>query len=349
MARPVKLGTHPVGTPHPRAVCCWCASPLVIAEGADVRNIAAKLADVGLQRRFWACPLCWRRQLSHALMARQGKSRVIYHVPLPSQCAIYEARAPYLLWGGRAGPGKSTGTRWWLYHRSLSVPGHKALLLRENWDQLTANHTIDMDTELPLLGGRWVEKWKIAAFGSGADQSLIYCGHMAEADAVTRYTGIEYGAIVADEASLYPLNQLGVPVLAEVSTRARQEYVDREGRPVSGVFVTVTNPGGPSAPWLKEMFIDHNPDFDKFPALRPEVDDETGEQVSGYRPADWAYVAASLKDNPYMRADYAQTQLAVLSEVRYRQLADGDWDAFEGMFFPEWLMALHVRRAVLVA
>jgi hypothetical protein len=349
MARLVRLGTHPVGTVHPSAKCCWCDTGLVIGEFAELQNIAAKLADPALQRRCWVCPQCWRRQLQHALMARQGKTRTIYHVPLPSQVAIYETQRPYLLWGGRAGPGNSTGTRWWLYKRSLSIPGHKALLLRENWDQLTANHTIDMDAELPLLGGHWVEKWKIAAFGKGSDQSLIYCGHMAEADAVTRYTGIEYGAIVADEAALYPVNQQGVPVLAEVSTRARQEYTDRDGKHVSGVFLTVTNPGGPSAQWLKDMFIDHGPDFERFPALVPEYDDETGEQVSGYRAGDWEYYAASLRDNPYMRPDYAQTQLAVLSGVRYKQLAEGDWNASDGQFFREWSERHHVRRACIAA
>ena len=348
MARPVRLGTHPVGTAHHAATCCWCGGPLVIAEFAELKNIAAKLADPALQRRCWVCPTCWRRQLSHALMVKAGKERVIYHIPLPSQCAIYETQKGYLLWGGQAGPGKSTGTRWWLYKRSLAIPGHKALLLRENWDQLIANHTLDMDSELPLLGGRWVEKGKIAAFGKGPDQSLIYCGHMAEADAVTRYTGIEYGAIVADEAALYPVNQVGAPVLVEVSTRARQEYVDRDGAAVSGVFLAVTNPGGPSAEWLKDMFLDHAPDFEKYPMLRPDYDD-AGVQVGGYVASDWEYYAATVDHNPYMRPDYKQTNLAVLSGVRYKQLAEGDWYASEGQFFREWAERYHVRRAVLAA
>lgn len=343
----VRLGTHPIGTAHPQACCCWCQAPLVIAEFAELKNIAAGLAG-DAQRRCWVCPSCWRRQVAHALMVRQGKSRVIYHIPLPSQVVIYESTLAYLLWGGRAGPGKSTGARWWLYHRSLSVPGHEALLLRENWDQLNANHMLKMDVELPLLGGRWVEKGKIAAFGKGSDQSLIYCGHMAEAEAITRYTGIEYGAIVADEASLYPVDYSGAPVLAELSTRARREYTNRDGQHVSGVFLPVTNPGGPSAPWLREMHIEHTPDLEMFPALRPEYD-AAGGQTSGYRADQWGYVSASLRDNPYMREDYAQTQLAVLSEVRYKQLAEGDWNAFVGQFFREWMERIHVRTAVLAS
>jgi phage terminase large subunit len=270
-----------------------------------------------------------------------------WHVPLPSQVQIYEAAQGYLLWGGRAGPGKSVGARRWLYWRSMQIPGHEALLLRENWDQLKANHTVKMAQEVPQLGGRWLEGDRLAVFGKGSDQSLIYCGHMAETDAVTRYLGIEYGAIVADEASLYPVDFDGVPVLVELSTRARKTSTDRDGKRVEAVFVPVTNPGGPSAAWLRDMFIDHTPDFEKYPNLRPGYED--GVQVSGYRPDQWVYIAASLQDNPYMREDYKATVLANLSGIRYKQLADGDWDAFVGQFFREWDESRHVRRAVLAA
>lgn len=345
----VRLHDAGIGTRHPVACCCWCGGPLVVNQVE--------------QLRCWTCAetACLWRQVRHALFtevsSREAKAlglkagRYGWHVPLPSQVAPYEWDRPYpgyLLWGGRAGPGKSTGGRWWLYHRSLSVPGHEALLLRENWDQLKANHTVKMAVEVPKLGGRWLDTDRMAVFGKGSDQSLIYCGHMADMDAVERYLGIEYGAIVADEASRYPVNHDGVTALAELSTRARKEYIDRQGRAVSSVFMTVTNPGGPSAAWLKEMHIDQTPDYEKFPALRPVVDDG-GAQVSGYRKEQWVYLAASLRDNPYMREDYAQTTLAVVSATRYKQLAEGDWNAFEGQFFPEWNEAHHVRRAVIAA
>jgi hypothetical protein len=56
-----------------------------------------------------------------------------------------------------------------------------------------------------------------------------------------------------------------------------------------------------------------------------------------------------LRDNPYMRPDYAQTTLAVLSGTRYKQLAEGDWSAFAGQFFREWNERYHVRRTVFAA
>jgi len=246
-----------------------------------------------------------------------------------------------------AGPGKSHGIRWWLYKRSLAIPGHEALLLRENWDQLDKNHLRPMEREVPALGGKFYKSDRKAEFSVGGHTSIIDCGHMADTDAIGRYIGTEYGAIVPDEASLYPVDQDGVPILAELSTRARKLYKDTNGVPVIPRFVPVTNPGGPSAFWLRDMFIDHTPDLEKFPALRP-VFDATGTQTKGYQAKDWAFIPARLQDNPYMRDDYADTDLAVLSGTRYRQLADGDWNVFAGAFFREWQptregAAWHVR------
>lgn len=305
-----------IGSPHPTATCCWCGASLVVGRVVELR--------------CWLCPTDYLRQVQHALMVTaKGKKGVCYNVPLPSQVLLEEATARNVLWGGQAGPGKSHGVRWWLYKRSLATPGHEGLLLRENYEQLDKTHLRKMEREVPLLGGRFWKSDRKAEFGNG---SIIDCGHMAELDAVSRYLSTEYGAIVPDEASLYPVDTEGIPALAELSTRARKAYRGMDGREVSPKFVPVTNPGGPSAAWLRDLFIDHQPDFEKFPALK-----------RSYKPEEWLYIPAKLTDNPYMREDYAETDLAVLSGTRYRQLAEGDWYAFAGQFFSEWQTSLHVR------
>lgn len=289
-------------------------------------------------KRCWVCPVDWRRQVQHAiLVTAQSKdhaklmgvptgTRVCLDVPLPSQVQIEDARAKNVLWGGHAGPGKSHGVRKFLYRRSLATPGHLSLLLRENWDQLEKTHIRAMQAELPLLGARMVDR--TAIFPNGA---FIDCGHMADAESVSRYLSTEYGCIVPEEASVYPVNQDGITPLAELSTRARKEYQDTTGSWVTPKFVPVTNPGGPSASWLLDMFVDHTPDFDTFPALRKT-----------YKPSDWLYIPAKLDDNPYMRADYAD-DLSVLSKFRYEQLRHGDWHVFAGQFFSKWQERLHVK------
>lgn len=320
----------PVGTQHPKATCCWCGLPLVVGQ---------VMAPAG-EKRCWLCPRDYPRQLKHALFVtpKNGKKACV-NVPLPSQVLFEECEAPKVLWGGQAGPGKSHGVRWWLYKRSLTIENHKALLLRENHGQLESTHLFDMRRELTVFGSDTRLANDTAYFPNGSE---IHCGHMADASSVQRYLGTEYGAIVPDEASLYPVDALGVTTLSELSTRARKAYKDVNGNTVEPRFMPVTNPGGPSASWLRDMFIDHLPDYETFPALKP-VFDADGHQIKGYREHDWVYIPAKLSDNPYMREDYADSDLAVLTGVRYKQLAEGDWYAFSGAFFSEWQTAVHVR------
>lgn len=313
----VDLQDAPIGTAHPKATCCWCGGPLVVMQVID--------------RRCWMCPVDGLRQAAYALVAtKKGGRATCLNVPLPSQATFEDCPAKNVLWGGQAGPGKSHGVRQWLYKRSLMVENHKALLLRENHGQLETTHLFDMKRELPAFDAKLVDD--TARFPNGSE---IHCGHMADADAIQRYLGTEYGAIVPDEAALYPVDSQGSTTLAELSTRARKSYVDVQGRRVEPRFMPVTNPGGPSAPWLRDMFIDHTPDYETYPALRP-VFNEQGIQIKGYRAEQWVYLPAKLSDNPYMRDDYADTDLAVLSHVRYQQLAEGDWRVFAGQFFSEW-------------
>lgn len=333
----IDLDEAAIGTPHSKATCCWCSSPLVVGQV--------------YQRRAWLCPACYQRQLDLALMATEVKKktaeRKCHNVPLPSQAQIETSTARNVLWGGQAGPGKSHGVRWWLYKRSLETPGMESLLLRENWDQLDTTHLRKMEHEVEAIGGKFWKSDRKVSFGKGSDEAIIDCGHMADSEALGRYLGTEYGTIVPDEASLYPLDANGDPVLAELSTRARKSYKNRNGVKVEPRFVPVTNPGGPSAFWLRDMFIDHKPDYDKYPKLRP-VYDASGVQTKGYRADQWAYIPARLSDNPYMREDYEDTALSVVSGVRYRQLAEGDWNVFAGQFFAQWQEMLdgqpwHVR------
>jgi hypothetical protein len=260
-------------------------------------------------------------------------------VPLPSQVQIYEQsyKGGYYLWAGQAGPGKSVGVRRFLYWRCLVTPGHHALLLRENWDMLRDNHTLRMAEEVPRLGGRWKEGDKLAVFGKGSDESVIHCGHMAESSAITRIVGMEYGTIVPEEAGLYPLDPLtGLSVLAELTRACRATGTMRDGTPVPPFFVPLTNPGGPSAAWLKDMFLDHTPDFERAPQLQKYYD-----------PAQWVFQSASRHGNPYLPEGYEAT-LALNSTVKYRQLAEGDWSAMVGAFFPEFRESTHVLESVLL-
>lgn len=323
-----------IGTAHATATCCWCTGPLVWNRVEQLFCWTCREAACVRRQCRFAVVVTYETTQAAALGIKPG--RYCWHVPLPSQCQIYEQSfaGGFYLWAGQAGPGKSVGVRRFLYWRCLVTPGHHALLLRENWDMLRDNHTLKMAEEVPRLGGRWREGDKLAVFGTGSDESVIHCGHMAEASAVTRIVGMEYGTIVPEEAGLYPLDPMtGLSVLAELTRACRAEGTMRDGTKVPPFFVPLTNPGGPSASWLKEMFLDHAPDFERAPQLREYYD-----------PAQWVYQPASRHGNPYLPANYEAT-LALNSSVKYRQLAEGDWGVFVGAFYPEYDPKVHLVEA----
>jgi phage terminase large subunit len=309
------------------AECCWCHRPLTVAEVETLR--------------CWVCPVCYPRQLAHRLTltvtAKHAKTLGVpsgkrcLNVPLPSQVLFEETSARNILWGGQAGPGKSHGVRWWLYQRSLTVKGHRALLLRETHHELEATHLRDMEAEVPLLGGIF-RKGPPAEVYFPATGAYIDAGHMSDPAAVRRYLGTNYGAIVAEEGSIYPLTEYGVSPLGELSTRAREVFPSMQtGLPVPPVFIVASNPGGPSSSFLLDFFIDKSPDLSVYPQLRGK-----------YKPENFVYLPARLEDNPYIKEDYEQ-DLALLPDWRYKQLREGDWRSFAGQFFSTFRESHHVK------
>src|SRR5688572_5490220 len=113
------------------AVCCWCGSGLVQAEGA-----------------WWcgsAADGCRVRQASFAtaLLDRKTKKRLKWrYVPTPKQTEAHEAqrRVRYTLNGGAAGPGKSKELREGAYQECQLVAGLTVLLLRRTFKQLEDTH-----------------------------------------------------------------------------------------------------------------------------------------------------------------------------------------------------------------
>ena len=301
---------------HQTAACCWCAS---------------KLVKVGAH---WWCPTkaCTTRQRSKAIVRQvpkivngqfQGYEAEYWWVPLPKQVAFLEMAGKRKLLGGAAGPGKSDVSRKGAYSLALTVPNISILLLRKTHPELERTHIRKMRQEQHDLGFKWMEQAGECRFTKGG---VIECGHMEDAAAVQKYLSSEYDLIIPEEAVQYPPDPL-----MELMSRARtsNEHVKALGGP--WVWLP-TNPGGPSHQVLRELCIDKTPDTERYPAM-----------AKSYNSADWAYVHATLDDNPYIDPDYESLSLSGLRKARYAQLRHGDWDAAEGMFFEMFSKATHTR------
>lgn len=289
----------------PGAVCCWCRLALVWIEGN------------------WWCSTdaCAARQAKWSVTRTDRHGAVVqwFYVPSPKQVEFHESPAKNRLFGGAAGGSKSHALRWGMYQKALTIPGYEGLLLRRTMPELRRTHLRRMAREVPMLGGVYRKSEYVAEFSHpNGDVSLVECGHLEDEAAVDKYLSSEYDDGNADEGSTFEGE-----FLLEFSTRCRSSKpaVIAAGGAKFGVG---TNPGGLGWPTLRDFFIDHTPDLERYPALKGKYD-----------PANWHYIKALLDDNPYRDADYEQT-LAVLNDARYQQLRWGAEYVTEGQFFGEW-------------
>jgi phage terminase large subunit len=101
----------------------------------------------------------------------------------------------------------------------------------------------------------------------------------------------------------------------------------RSSKPgVTPIVRAGTNPGGPGASWVRSWFLQKDVSKADYPS---------------YDPAQYAYIAATLDDNPHIDPGY-EASLLDLPEALRRAYRYGDWDIFEGQFFSEWRRDRHV-------
>jgi hypothetical protein len=186
-------------------------------------------------------------------------------------------------------------------------------LLRRTYGELESTHLLEMPGEAELL------KPVGASYRSGAREmslgqdSLIRAGHCETEADVAKFLSTQWDRIVFDEVVTFLLPMF--LAIVSCARSAKDAVIAEGGAQVWGG----TNPGGRGARWVKELFVDHNPDAEQFP---------------DYDAAQWGFVQGWLDDNPYIEPGYRQA-LMNLPPILRRQWLDGDWDAFEGQFF-DW-------------
>lgn len=307
---------------HQFAKCCWCSS-LLMKVGA-----------------FWWCQSeeCRDKQRRYAIAFETDDGDFEWwHVPLPKQAHAEMQTAPNVMYAGAAGPGKSYWIRRRYIRRALAYENYRGLLVRKQLVELQATHLSYLPGELLQLEKRGIKyklKPKYVEFPDRG--SVIHFGHLSDKRALKSLLSTEYDDIGVDECST-----INPDLLPELASRARttNPAVISDG---GAKFMPVTNFGGPATQYLVDHFIDHMPDFEKSPQM-----------AATYRAEDWVYVEATLDDNPYLEADYADKRLAGLDSIRYQQLRYANYRLFDGMAFPQWEATRngapwHVQKVTLV-
>jgi len=242
------------------------------------------------------------------------------YAPFDRQREFHESDAKYRLFGGAAGPGKTTALLWEGIGQALEVDGSDTLLLRRTYPELEASLLTRFRRDVPRKFYKTYNEAKhLVTWHNGSTTRFGYCRNESD---VYQYQGAEFLFIGVDELTHFTLKQW-------------QFLTSRNRCPVPGSICNMagaTNPGNIGHAWVKALWVDKVP-----PAgyERPELFD----------PGEYDFIRARIDDNPIFANDasYRRT-LEALPENLRRAFLDGDWNVFAGQYFDLFEIGRHTAR-----
>ncbi len=261
--------------------------------------------------------MLWKRQTS---VIRAEVNTKDSYAPFPRQTEFHKSPAKYRLFGGAAGPGKSTALLWEAVRQAHLVRGADTLLLRRTYPELEASLLSQFRRDVPReLYTSYNEAKHLVTWKNGSTTRFGYCRNEND---VYQYQGAEFLFIGIDELTHFTLKQWQFLTSRNRCAR-RHSFCNMAG---------ATNPGNIGHAWVKALWVDQMPP----PGFeRPEL----------YNPKDYHFVRAKLEDNKLFRNDveYRRT-LEALPENLRRAFLDGDWNVFAGQYFDLFEIDRHTVR-----
>lgn len=229
---------------------------------------------------------------------------VLEGYPQKKQKEFFLADAKYIAYGGARGGGKSWALRRKLVLMALKYEGISILLIRRTLAELRDNHIRPLISELSEFCS-YSDSKKCFEFPGGSHLRLGYLDNDGD---LLQYQGQEYDIIALDEATQLTEYQFHT---LKACLRGANDFPKR-------MYITC-NPGGVGHAWVKRLFIDR--DF------------REGEKAS-----DYTFIQALVYDNEALLSknpDYLDQLKSLPPSLRSAWL-NGEWDEFEGQFFPEF-------------
>jgi phage terminase large subunit len=244
----------------------------------------------------------------------------LYYLPLPRQVELEEAIASRsygaICIGGARGGSKSKAWRMIAQRYSRTLPNFTVLFLRRELEPLRLNHLRFIEQEAKLLGAKYVGMKM-----SWPDMdSEIKFNHCHETRDYRNFVGAEADLVVFEQ-----LEQFETIQFDEIGAVAGR--VERDDW--RGLIGASENPNGPLSAFVDTLFVNKNPDAEKYP---------------NYDPADYHFIYSHLEDNPYVSKQYV-ANLARMSPEKRAMYRYGRRDVFPGQFFPAFNATQHVQSA----
>lgn len=235
--------------------------------------------------------------------------------PYPKQEEFFMAHTTRIAYGGARGGGKSWAMRTKFIILALTYPGIQILLLRRTFPELRENHIIPLQKALYKIA-TYKDSTKEFIFKNRSRIKLGYCQNESD---ILQYQGQAYEVIGMEEATQFTYMQYIALTESNRLSGNTRGFVPR-------MYFTC-NPGGVGHEWVKRLFID-----------RSYHENES--------PDDYTFVPSTVYDNKYITENNPQyiRTLEALPEIRRKAMLYGDWDAFEGQYFPEFSRERNVCR-----
>lgn len=273
----------------------------------------------------------WREALEDSVREEINEEQpvIIFQPNKGPQTEFLSAIEDVVFYGGAKGGGKSYA----LVAdpvRYFSHPKFRGLITRRTRPELM--DMIDNSKDLykkAYPGATYNVTDKIWTFPSGAKLEFGYCETEEDAE---RYRGRSFHWGGIDE----------VPQFAHRGPYDAIASCIRSTDPELPTMLRLTgNPGNIGSQWVKEEFIDPAPPNTTFYRESTIRDPRTGEKRTIRK--SFRYIPATVYDNPYLLNDdsYLAT-LALLPEVKRKQLLEGNWDVVDSGAFPEFDRSIHV-------
>ena len=233
-----------------------------------------------------------------------------------------------VFYGGAAGGGKTVALLNFPVRDLMMYPGSQAIFFRREFPQLR-DVINDAMHYFVSLGAQYNEGKHVFTFPNG---SRYYFAHMQHEKSKYNYQGLEFQIICFDELCHF--------------TETQYTYLFSRLR--SGKFPgmrwkmrSASNPGGIGGSWIKQRYIDRlrpylSKYFKRVNGDDIEVHPETPHAISR------AFIPAKVYDNPYLVGTSYIDNLMALPDNERKALLDGDWDTYDGQFFPMWRKGIHV-------
>lgn len=235
------------------------------------------------------------------------------------QQKFIDSEAFETLFGGAAGGGKSYGQLVDALLYALKYPKSKQIIFRSTFSDLEKS-LIRVSLNLyPLTIAKYNDSKHTWKFNNG---SIIDFGYIQYEKDVYQYQSAEYDVIRFDELTHFTEYMYTYMISR---CRGANSYPKR--------IKSSTNPGGIGHTWVKDRFIDIGE-----PNVIHTCKLETGENVTRI------FIPSLVTDNKFMLdydPDYIK-RLDALPEKERSALKYGDWDIYDGMFFPEFKRRIHI-------